>query len=49
MPDFTHSRNIRKDVKLLSPQPEVDNTLEGAGLKLFFKVCKDLDRAIASF
>lgn len=48
-PDFTHSSNARKHVKLLSPQPDVDKTLEAAGLKLFFKVYKDLDSAIASF
>jgi len=48
-PDFTHSSNARKYVKLLNPQPEVDKTLAGAGLKLFFKVFKDLESAIASF
>jgi len=48
-PDFTHSSNARKYVKLLSPQPDVDKTLETAGLKLFFKVYKDLESAIASF
>lgn len=48
-PDFTHSSNARKHVKLLNPQPEVDKTLESAGLKLFFKVFKDLDSALASF
>ena len=48
-PDFTHSSNARKYVKLLNPQPEVDKTLAAAGLKLFFKVFKDLDSAIASF
>lgn len=48
-PDFTHSSNARKYVKLLNPQPEVVKTLESAGLKLFFKVFKDLDSAIASF
>ena len=48
-PDFTHSSNARKYVKLLSPQPEVDKTLETAGLKLFFKVYKNLDSALASF
>jgi len=48
-PDFTHSTNARKNVKLLNPQPEVDKTLESAGLKLFFKVFKDLDSAIKSF
>lgn len=48
-PDFTHSSNARKYVKLLNPQPEVEKTLEGAGLKLFFKIYKDLDSALASF
>lgn len=48
-PDFTHSSNARKYVKLLNPQPEVDKTLETAGLKLFFKVYKDLESALASF
>jgi anti-anti-sigma regulatory factor len=48
-PDFTHSSNARKHVKLLNPQPEVDKTLESAGLKLFFKVFKDLESALASF
>ena len=48
-PDFTHSSTARKHVKLLSPQPEVDKTLEKAGLKLFFKVFKDLESAIQSF
>ena len=37
-PDFTHNANARKRVKLLSPQPGVDQILEMAGLKLFFKV-----------
>jgi len=48
-PDFTHSSNARKYVKLLNPQPAVDKTLETAGLKLFFKVYKDLESALASF
>jgi len=48
-PDFTHSSNARKYVKLLSPQPEVDKALEKAGLKLFFKVFNDLESAIQSF
>ena len=48
-PDFTHSSNARKHVKLINPQPEVDKTLESAGLKLFFKVFKDLESALASF
>ena len=48
-PDFTHSSNARKHVKLLKPQPNVEKTIETAGLKLFFKVFTDLDSAIASF
>src|SRR5678816_3813713 len=32
-PDFTHSSNARKFVKLLSPQPAVDAELQKAGLK----------------
>jgi anti-anti-sigma regulatory factor len=48
-PDFTHSSNARKYVKLLNPQPEVDKALEKAGLKLFFKVYDDLESAIQSF
>jgi anti-anti-sigma regulatory factor len=48
-PDMTHNSNARKHVKLLSPQPEVEKALEAAGLKLFFKVFRDLDSAIKSF
>jgi anti-anti-sigma regulatory factor len=48
-PDFTHSSDARKYVKLLNPQPEVDKTLDSAGLKLFFKVFHDLDSAVGSF
>lgn len=48
-PDFTHSSSARKFVKLLNPQPAVDEALKNAGLKLFFKVYKDLESAIESF
>jgi anti-anti-sigma regulatory factor len=48
-PDFTHSSNARKHVRLLNPQPEVDKSLETAGMKLFFKVFQDLESALASF
>lgn len=48
-PDMTHNSNARKHVKLLSPQPEVEKALEAAGLKLFFKVFRDLDNALKSF
>lgn len=48
-PDFTHSSNARKYVKLLNPRPDVDKALEKAGMKLFFKVYEDLDSALTSF
>jgi anti-anti-sigma regulatory factor len=48
-PDFTHNSNARKFVKLLSPQPEVDEALRTAGLKLFFKVYTNLETALQSF
>ena len=48
-PDFTHSSFARKHVKLLNPQPAVDEALTKAGLKLFFKVFNDLESAINSF
>jgi anti-anti-sigma regulatory factor len=48
-PDYTHSSNARKYVKLLNPQPAVDKALEKAGMKLFFKVFQDLDSALTSF
>lgn len=48
-PDFTHNSSARKFVKLLSPQPEVDEALKNAGLKLFFKVFTDLETALQSF
>ena len=48
-PDFTHSTSARKHVKLLSPQPNVDRTIETAGMKLFFKVFDDLETALKSF
>ena len=48
-PDFTHSSNARKHVRLLSPQPAVDQILETTGMKLFFKVFSNLDSALKSF
>ena len=48
-PDFTHSSSARRHVKLLSPQPRVDEILQTTGLKLFFKVFDDLESAIKSF
>jgi anti-anti-sigma factor len=48
-PDQTHSSTARKHVKLLNPQPTVDQALQAAGLKLFFKVYQDLEIALKSF
>jgi len=48
-PDFTHSSTARKHVKLLSPPPAVDQILDTAGLKLFFKVFDNLKSALQSF
>ena len=48
-PDFTHSSQARKYVRLVSPQPAVDESLTKAGMKLFFKVFNDLESAIQSF
>jgi len=48
-PDFTHAATARKHVKLLSPQPAVEKTLEQAGMKLFFKIFTDLEDAVKSF
>lgn len=47
--DDTHSDKARKYVKLVNPQPEVDQALHAAGMKLFLKVFADLDSALKSF
>lgn len=47
-PDFTHSNEARKFVKLINPPPEVDKPLEKAGMKLYFKFFNDLDSALKS-
>ncbi len=48
-PDFTHSGNARKHVRLLQPQPEVEKALENAKLNLFFKIFYDFEEALQSF
>jgi anti-anti-sigma regulatory factor len=48
-PDFTHSALARKHIRLLAPQPAVDESLTRAGMKLFFKVYNDLESAVKSF
>ena len=40
---------IRAHVKLLSPQPAVEQVLEMVGLKLFFDIHTDLEVAVNSF
>jgi len=47
-PDFTHSNEARKYVRLVNPRPEVDQPLEKAGMKLYFKFYGDLDSALKS-
>lgn len=41
--------SVRAHVKLLDPQPAVEQVLEMVGLKHFFDVHKDLDTAVKSF
>ena len=47
--DRDRDNGVQKHVKLLSPQPEVANTLEITGFKALFEVHTDLDTAVASF
>ena len=48
-PDITHSSTARKHVKLLSPRPAVDQILDTAGMKQYFKVFDNLENALKSF
>jgi anti-anti-sigma regulatory factor len=41
--------DVRDRVKLLNPQPEVEQVLEVVGLKQFLEVHRDLDAAVKSF
>jgi anti-sigma B factor antagonist len=41
--------NVRETVKLLAPQPAVEQVLEVVGLKQFFEIHTDLDAAMKSF
>ena len=45
-PDFTHSQEARKYVRLVNPQPGVDEALTKAGMKLFFKFYENVDSAL---
>ncbi|MBK6792506.1 MAG: STAS domain-containing protein [Anaerolineales bacterium] len=41
--------SAREHVKLLNPQPAVDQVLDVVGLKQFFEIFADLDTAVGSF
>lgn len=41
--------SAKDHVKLLNPQPAVEQVLEVVGLKQFFEIYKDVDTAIKSF
>ena len=47
--DPQRDQAAREHVKLLSPQPQVDQLLEMVGLQQFFQVFDDLENAILSF
>lgn len=41
--------SAKEHVKLLNPQPAVEQVLEVVGLKQFFEIYKDVDAAVKSF
>lgn len=41
--------SAKEHIKLLSPQPPVEQVLEVVGLKQFFEIYTDLDTAVKSF
>ena len=47
--DRDRDNGVQKHVKLLSPQPNVANTLDITGFKSLFEIHTDLDAALASF
>ncbi len=47
--DPQKDRSAREHVKLLSPQPAVDQVLDTVGLKQFFRIFSGLDEAVNSF
>ena len=47
--DPKRDQSIREHVKLINPQPQVDQALDMVGLKLFFPIFNDLDSAVKSF
>ena len=47
--DPDRDQAARQHMKLLNPQPAVDQVLDTVGLKQFFEVFTDLDSAVKSF
>lgn len=47
--NLTRDGEVRKHVKLLSPQSSVEQVLDMVGLKQFFDIHTDLDTAVKSF
>ena len=47
--DRDRDRGLQQHLKLLSPQPKVDNVLELAGFKQYLEIYTDLETAVASF
>ena len=47
--DLNRDKAAREHLKLLSPQPAVDQVLDTVGLKQFFEIFTDLDSAVKSF
>ena len=47
--DRDRDNGVQKHMKLLSPQPNVANTLDITGFKTLFEIYTDLDAAVASF
>ena len=47
--DRDREAGFQRYMKLLNPQPQVDQALEITGLKQFFEVYADRDQAVASF
>ena len=47
--DLQHDEAARQHVKLLNPQPPVEQVLDTVGLKSFFEIFTDLESAVKSF
>lgn len=47
--NLTRDGEVRKHVKLFNPQPAVNEVLDVVGLKQFFDIHTDFDKAIQSF